>query len=166
LHGNLGIDVLDGGNDDDLLYGEAGNDTLIGNAGNDALRGGDGKDIIIGGEGQDYLFGGAGADRFIYTAADLAASLRDGVYDLIADFSRAEKDRIDLSALDANSKVDGNQSFKFVAGGVFHKVAGELIAESIPGGVLVQGDTNGDGRGDFAIQLRSAVEPIAADFVL
>ncbi|MEI6641302.1 MAG: hypothetical protein WCL10_04655 [Novosphingobium sp.] len=167
LHGNLGIDVLDGGNDDDLLYGEEGNDTLIGNAGNDALRGGDGKDIIIGGAGQDYMFGGAGADRFIYTAADLAGSSRDaGIYDLIADFSRAEKDRIDLSALDANSKVDGNQSFKFVAGGVFHNVAGELIAEYISGGLLVQGDTDGDGVGDFAIQLRMTVDLIAADFVL
>ncbi|HWU14644.1 MAG TPA: M10 family metallopeptidase C-terminal domain-containing protein, partial [Caulobacter sp.] len=56
--------------------------------------------------GADLLAGGLGADTFVFTAASDSAP---GGRDVILDF--AAGDRIDLSAIDANTGLAGDQGF-------------------------------------------------------
>ncbi len=59
IDGNLGNDVLRGGNFNDYIYGDNGNKhTLYGNGGNDRLYGGTGRDIVYGGSGDDTVRSG------------------------------------------------------------------------------------------------------------
>jgi Ca2+-binding RTX toxin-like protein len=65
VNGGAGLDVVTGGDLNDVLNGAGGADTLTGGAGND---------IIAGGAGADTLNGGDGDDRFLITlSTDLAA---------------------------------------------------------------------------------------------
>ncbi|WP_457787947.1 VCBS domain-containing protein [Pseudomonas sp. PL-6] len=109
LFGNNGNDTLIGRNDNDLLVGGAGNDSLQGGAGLDTLVGGDGDDILIGGLGNDTLIGGAGADTFVFAETTGASNL-----DQILDYSFAEGDKLDLSALLNANFVSGSQVSDFV----------------------------------------------------
>lgn len=68
---------------------------IIGNDGDNMLKGMGGNDNLIGGKGSDQLWGGTGADLFTFKASE--------GHDIIWDFSAAEKDKIDLSALKAKS---------------------------------------------------------------
>jgi Ca2+-binding RTX toxin-like protein len=63
---------------------------LTGSAFADHLQGDSQDNVIAGGAGDDVLTGGAGADTFAFA--------RGGGSDVVVDFSRAEGDRIDLSA--------------------------------------------------------------------
>ena len=103
VYGRAGDDSINGGNGHDILYaedgndtinGDAGNDTLYGGIGNDTLNGGADNDILIGGTGNDILTGGAGADTFVWGIGDA-----DGSTDVITDYSQADNDVIDVSAL-------------------------------------------------------------------
>ncbi|HSV72020.1 MAG TPA: calcium-binding protein [Methylibium sp.] len=102
LFGETGNDRLYGGsatpqgelyNGYDLLVGGVGNDSLYGGGGYDTLEGGDGTDRVDGGMGDDLLSGGLGLDTFVLR--------HEGDYetDLVSDFSLADGDRIDVSAL-------------------------------------------------------------------
>ena len=165
LNGSLGNDKLDGGANNDYLSGDDGNDVLIGGAGNDSLRGGSGADTLTGGAGKDELIGGLGADKFIFAKADFGGTTA-ATAETITDFTQTEADRIDLSAVDASSKVAGDQAFTFIGSAAFHNVAGELRYAQINGSTYVQGDTNGDGVADFWIGLNGLNTLKAADFVL
>jgi Ca2+-binding RTX toxin-like protein len=139
--GGAGDDLLDGGAGDDTLYGGAGRDTasyasahgrveidlsivedqltrgagvdtlisiesLVGSDFDDRLTGDAGANVITGGLGADILAGGAGNDVFVFTSvADSPSSARD----LILDFALGDK--IDLSAIDANIGLPGDQAF-------------------------------------------------------
>lgn len=122
LHGGDDNDVLNGGSGDDQLFGDAGIDLLNGGTGIDILNGGAGRDtlnggadndILIGGAGSDALTGGYGSDTFKFVDA---TDLGFGHTDVIKDFSRAQVDKIDLSGIDANDTVKGNQAFRLVNG--------------------------------------------------
>ena len=65
VNGNVGADVITGGDNGDTLSGGDGDDTLDGGAGNDTLIDGIGKDTVIGGAGDDT--------NIITTQADIAA---------------------------------------------------------------------------------------------
>ena len=65
LTGEVGNDVIEGGDGNDLLAGGDGKDTLRGDAGKDVVFGGLGDDELHGGLGSDVLFGEAGADSFL-----------------------------------------------------------------------------------------------------
>ena len=56
LLGGAGIDILNGGDNDDVLVGGSGDDTLDGGNGNDLLRGGSGINTLTGGIGNDSFF--------------------------------------------------------------------------------------------------------------
>ena len=139
---------------------------LFGGAGNDVLTGGTGADLIFGGLRGDTLTGGLGNDIFRYdTVEESNSTERDGIQDFNAG------DLIDLSRIDANTLVAGNQAFGFVGNAAFSGTAGELRFENISlGGPiwLVQGDVNGDGVSDYEVVLViNPVDPITAgDFVL
>jgi len=95
-----GFENLTGSQFDDILSGTSGANTIVGGAGNDKITGGGGSDILV---------GGAGTDTFIFkAAADSAPSLSD----LIGDFL-AGTDKIDLSVIDSNTAVSGNQAFLY-----------------------------------------------------
>jgi Ca2+-binding RTX toxin-like protein len=123
---------------------------IVGNAGANVLSGGAGRDFLTGGGGKDSLTGGAGADRFIFTATSDSTS---AATDRITDFSWADGDYIDLSAIDANSALAGDQAFSFVT--AFSKQAGQatLTYDAATNTTTVSGDVNGDGVADFVLQI-------------
>lgn len=143
-----------------------GADNLKGTSGNDTINGKGGNDIINGGAGYDTLTGGSGNDTFAFgSAAEMGT--RAGARDVITDFVQGQ-DKIDLSAIDAISKLAGNQDFTFIAGNdaSFTKTAGELAwhTEAATGRTVIQGDTNGDGVHDFELELRGLLNLKASDF--
>jgi Ca2+-binding RTX toxin-like protein len=141
-----------------------GNDSLAGNAGANALQGWGGDDALTGAGGKDTLIGGAGADRFIYGSVAESATGVDA--DVIVDFSHGQGDRIDLSVIDANTGVAGNQAFSFIGTAAYTGVAGQLRFLSDGAVTVIGGDVNGDGVSDFNIRLTGAIGLVAADFVL
>jgi Ca2+-binding RTX toxin-like protein len=163
LAGTSGGNTLTGTVAEDTLRGLGGNDTLNGGGGADLLDGGIGKDTLVGGAGADTLVGGDGADLFVLISP---ADSMTGARDVISDFSRADKDRISLSDIDANSKAVGDQKFAFIGTAAFSGVAGQLHYEHSGGNTLVMGDVNGDGATDFVIQVAGLVSFTSADFVL
>ncbi len=133
------------------ITGNAGDNLLLGDAGNDTLLGGAGADTLIGGLGQDRLQGQAGADVFRFLA--IAESAAGGATrDILVDFSAAAGDALDLTALDANSLLAGDQAFTWLGAGAFTATAGQL---RYAGGVLA-GDVSGDGLADFELVLSGA----------
>lgn len=92
----------------DTLRAASAGSTLDGNAGNDQLFGGSGADTLVGGAGNDKLTGGAGADRFVFASIGDSPWASQG--DEIFDFQKGI-DRIDLSGIDANVHLAGNQAF-------------------------------------------------------
>jgi Ca2+-binding RTX toxin-like protein len=109
-------DVFQGGAGDDKVLGRDGDDQLFGGGGNDTLDGGLGNDILSGGVGADVLIGEQGADIFKYTSvAESSGAVVNGVVQIddIADFTQGQ-DKIDLSAIDANPALPGDQAFTFL----------------------------------------------------
>jgi Ca2+-binding RTX toxin-like protein len=143
--------TVTGVDSNDTLNGTAGNDTLDGGNGNDVINGYAGSDLIIGGASGDTLTGGADNDTFVYqNVTDSNSTERDGIQDF------ALGDIIDVTAIDANINVAGNQDFLFVGTTAFSGTAGELRYENISAGgpiYLVQGDVDGDGVSDLEIVL-------------
>ncbi|WP_344469306.1 calcium-binding protein [Rhizomicrobium electricum] len=147
-----------------IVSGAGGSDSIVGGSGNDVLYGGEGNDTLSGGLGADAVTGGSGADRFAFNFSDLATG---ATHDTILDFSHAEGDRIVLSSIDADTGTLGSQHFSFVGGAAFSHHAGELHYVVNPsGGVIVQGDVNGDGVADFNLDVAGVASLTSSDFVL
>lgn len=106
--------------------------------------------MLDGGSGRDGLFGGTGADQFVFRHVE---SFARGTFDTIADFSTAEGDKVDLSGMDADRSVAGNQAFDFIGRSAFTGEAGELRYEVYNNCIVVYGDVNGDRKSDFGIQI-------------
>ncbi|MDX2288841.1 MAG: M10 family metallopeptidase C-terminal domain-containing protein [Hyphomicrobiaceae bacterium] len=157
-----GNDIVFGGTGNDSLDGGVGNDRLFGEAGNDSLRGSFGIDVLTGGLGRDFLTGGGQRDVFDY---NILTESRGALRDRITDFQRRIDD-IDLSTLDANTRVAGNQRFKFIGDDAFSRTAGEVHAVRAGSLTRVEGDVNGDGRADFAIDVSGTAPLSAGDFIL
>ncbi|MGH6734972.1 MAG: autotransporter-associated beta strand repeat-containing protein [Methyloceanibacter sp.] len=134
-------DIISGNGGNDTIFGLGGNDTLNGNNGDDTLRGGDGNDVLTGGRGKDIQFGDAGRDFFDFNS--IKDSVVGGKRDKLMDFSRGQDDMIDLRGIPGK--------FKFIGKDDFSDTKGELRYEDKGSKVIVQGDTNGDGKADFEI---------------
>jgi Ca2+-binding RTX toxin-like protein len=139
-------------------------DILAGDAGANVLRGWGGDDALTGAGGKDTLIGGAGADRFI--CGSVSDSAVGAGADVIRDFSHAQGDRIDLSAIDASTGTVGNQAFTFIGTALYTGVAGQLRYHSDGAVTTIAGDVDGDGVSDFHIQLTGSIGVVAGDFVL
>ena len=141
------------------LTGNASANILSGFAGNDTINGG-GNDLLIGGAGKDTLTGGLGNDIFdfnAYSEMGLGASARD----VITDFVRGQ-DRIDLSSIDPNVALPGDQAFKVIT-----------TAFNAPGqihysGGIISLNTDSDAATEYEIQLTGVIPTTlaATDFVL
>jgi Ca2+-binding RTX toxin-like protein len=160
-----GADSIVGSGFSDIINGGLNADTLLGGAGKDSMDGGQGGDVLTGGAGGDLLFGGVGADRFVYLSLS-DSTVSSGGRDSIMDFNHPDGDKIDLSAIDANTTVAGNQAFT-LGGDSFTHVAGQLIVVAPEGmvGFIVEGDVDGDAAADFAIYVRG-LWGVSSDFVL
>ncbi len=165
LYGGLGNDTLKGDDGNDRLYGQDGNDLLYGGAGDDLLDGGAGINILEGGAGADKLYAGSGQDTFVYRTADFQAGVARSMDDIF-NFSSAQKDKIHLGGIDANSRTTADDAFKFIGTSEFHRVAGELRYEVVGRDSYILGDTNGDGVADVKIHVVGVTSLSAGDFVL
>lgn len=87
---------------------------ITGNAVANHLNGGAGNDRLVGGDGVDFLTGGAGNDIFVgeINATKVASKSGPISLDVVLDFAKG--DMIDLSGIDANTAVAGDQSFTLV----------------------------------------------------
>jgi len=141
--------------------------TLTGNSGANILNGSAGNDSLIGGLGKDNLTGGLGADKFKFNAGaetGITATTRD----IITDFNHSQGDKIDLSAIDANTAFAGNNAFSApTVGGTFSGVfanSGELYFDQ--SAHILYGNNDADSTADFSIQLTGVSSLAAAEFVV
>jgi Ca2+-binding RTX toxin-like protein len=116
--------------------------------------------VLISGNGSDTMTGGADADRFVHTTDDLHFG------DVITDFNRVAGDRIDLSAMDADTVEAGDQAFVFIGTAAFSHRAGELRYLVTGPDAVASGDVDGDGVADFRITLLGVPDIVAGDFAL
>ncbi|HEX8450119.1 MAG TPA: calcium-binding protein [Allosphingosinicella sp.] len=133
-------------------------------AAGDTLKGGAQSDYIHGYLGADEMTGGGGADTYRY---DSAAESNAASLDHIRDFTPGN-DRLDLTAVDADSIAAGNQAFTWIGSSAFSGTAGELRAFQQGSEWIVEGDVDGDGVGDLviALTLQGSTPLGAGDFLL
>jgi Ca2+-binding RTX toxin-like protein len=143
--------------------GLAGNDVLNGGAGDDIIKGGAGNDTLIGGLGADVLIGGSGADVFRFTSLNELGNTEETA-DVIVDFNTKQKDKIDLSGIDANEDKSGDQAFTLVKGFSDTDATGQLFFDAKT--QMIYGSTNADSDPEFVIMLNGVTSLKAADFVL
>lgn len=178
--GNALSNTITGNAGKNTLAGRAGHDTISGGAGNDSISGGPGKDILLGGAGNDRLVGGGGADRleggagrdtlaggtdaardvFVFSAfsdSGPGASRRDQIVDF-----QPGRDLLDLSALDADSRLSRNQDFSFSGQSA---AANSVWYVKRQGGVLLRADHNGDAKADFEVWLTGISHLGKGDFL-
>lgn len=162
-----GNDEMNGSDFGDVLAAFGSDDVLNGNGGDDELDGGANHDELTGGLGADLLTGGADFDSFIFLSLAESTKGKAG-RDTILDFDRAEGDKIDLSLIDArvgDGKPDGD--FKFIKKADFHDRKGELRYKVLKDGdALLQGDTDGNGKADFALVVADITKLKHTDFDL
>ncbi len=151
-------DTLTGNRSNNQLNGNAGADTLIGGIGNDRLFGGGGGDLINGGVGKDTLSGGGGRDTFVFALGDSGGS----AVDTITDFSKTDKDKIDLSAV--AEEFGGGLSF--IASGAFTGTAGEVRYRIADGDTRILIDIDGDRAADLTIRCTGEIAFVQNDFIL
>jgi Ca2+-binding RTX toxin-like protein len=135
--------IVDGSRESDATF------RFFAGRSDDTLKGGANNDLLFGNLGADTLTGNGGADTFRYdsTAESTSTSL-----DHILDFTPGT-DKIDLTRIDANTLVGGDQAFAWIGSNAFSGTAGELHAFQSGGSWILEGDTNGDGVGDLVISL-------------
>lgn len=170
--GNALANIITGSDFGNTLIGLAGNDTLIGNGGNDFLRGGDSNDRLAGGSGADVLMGGRGADTFVFASAidtdpdanDILRAADGG--SAFDNAGAAAGDRIDLSAIDANTAVAGNQAFAFGSS----QGIGRIWVVTEGTNTVIRGNTDRDAGFELEIVIEDggvlASAYRAADFIL
>ena len=179
LGGELGNDKVLGGAGNDYVFGDEGDDRLLGNVGDDYLQGYTGNDVLDGGSGGDLLAGGTGADRltggagadtfFFYDSADSTVAAPDWIRDFTSAQAEASgDDQIDLSLIDANLDIDGDQAFA----GIGPSAAAHALwysAHSASGGAqdwTFYGDTDGDpSTVEFELHVHSLAGAIWLDDV-
>ena len=135
---------------------------LIGNTLNNTLIGNSANNIMTGAAGTDSLTGGLGADTFDFNA--VMESLVGTSRDVIADFSHAQLDKIDLSTIDANITLAKDQAFlsSILTSGAFTAI-GQLRLV----GDILSGNTDSNfATTEFEIQLTGVTSLTSADFVL
>lgn len=144
------------------LIGSNSADTLTGNALANTLNGLGGNDLLTGGLGRDVMTGGVGFDRFDFNSVveSVPGAFRDVITDFVGNGFFAG-DVIDVSTIDANVLLLGNQAFTFIGGAAF-TAAGQL---RYSGGVL-QGSTDADAFSEFEVGLTGAPAVTVFDIAL
>ena len=84
--------------------------------------------------------------------------------DTVYDFVRAHGDRLDLSGVDANTALAGDQAFTLVS--AFTRHAGEMTLLYTAGVTLLRLDVTGDGKPDFQMKINGDVTGASGDWAL
>ena len=160
--GGTGIDMLDmslmtaavtvdlgtNGNTRGSVYSaQTGSDTLFDI---ENVRTGSGDDVITASNTVNVIDGGDGMDIFRFTSAQAA----DG--DTLTSFQAG--DTIDLSGIDANTSLAGDQSF-MITSGAFTGAGQLMVTEENRDGdifTVVRGNVNDDDASDFTIEIRGS----------
>jgi serralysin len=160
---------------------------ITGNALANVLSGGAGNDRLVGGDGVDSLIGGLGNDVFVAEINATKVASKGGMISLDRVLDFAAGDVLDLSGIDANTGVDGDQAFTFVghanpngAGEVGIRTFGNMNAaekalgmdlDGIDGAspftgkvTVVFGNVDG-GAADFAMVLMDNQTLTSSDFI-
>lgn len=169
IRGRGGNDTINGLGGNDTLNGDGGKDIVNGGDGNDVINGGAGDDIINGGALRDMMTGGSGSDRFVFSSkgdAGNSISKRDIITDFVSGV-----DKIDVSAIDNNVEIKGNDAF------TFHAFVGDAF--TAPGQIhfrydtsngfehtIIEGSNDEDSAPEFQIDLVGHVNLVATDFIL
>ncbi|TAL41658.1 MAG: hypothetical protein EPN89_18780, partial [Methylovulum sp.] len=143
------------------------NNSLAGNVAANRLTGGNGDDKLIGGLGRDDLTGGLGADEFKFSSVE-ESGIDTTIRDTIRDFSTGEGDKINLSVIDANMVLKGNNAFTSITvgsafSGSFEK-PGDLYFDQTTH--ILYGNNDADAAADFSVLLSGVSAVGATDFVL
>src|SRR4029453_6114653 len=185
IRGGDGNDTIQGGNGneigrgdgyasnpgDDYLQGNAGDDTLFGDRGNDRMVGGIGNDALVGGFGGEFFVGNGGEDSFVYSTVEESQNVTingKSQLDQISDFTQGQ-DKIDLSGIDANPTLDGDQAFTFIADpthytGDWTGVVWQTTAAN--GIVTINVSIDGDADAEMQIYMSHPYQFTANDFIL
>jgi Ca2+-binding RTX toxin-like protein len=147
--------------------GNALKNVLTGNTKANILKGDAGSDILTGGLGKDNLTGGTGADKFKFaTVAETGITVT--TRDTITDFKHSQHDKIDLSSIDANTVVAGNNAFATLTQGAAFSgsfsTRGVLFFDQTTH--VLYGNNDTDTAADFSIFLTGVTNLSAADFIL
>jgi Ca2+-binding RTX toxin-like protein len=163
---SLATGLASGGSGDD---GFTSIENLTGSSFNDALAGDANNNTITGGTGADSLTGGAGSDTFDYNS-EAESGITNTTWDRIEDFLSGQGDKIDLSGIDANIAVVGNQGFAaptsgaaFSAASTF-TAAGQLFYDTTAD--VLYGNTDADSAAEFAVNLAGVASVVTSDFIL
>lgn len=119
--------------------------------------GDDGDDTLAAGKAGDWLGGGEGRDTFVFGSVAAISVDAGGAQSIIDDFSQADGEKIDLSAIPGLS---------FIGGDAFGNVAGQVRFEIISGNTFVTIDVDGNGQADATLELHGAITLTAGDFTL
>ena len=109
------------------------------------------------------LTGNAGTDTFIWHSVEDAGL--GAAADVVTDFQR-DPEHLDLTGIDANANVGGDQAFQFIGSNAFSNIAGQLRTEVSGNNIIVFGDVNGDGVADFQIIVNNQTILFHNDFIL
>ncbi|OLP58407.1 hypothetical protein BJF93_16105 [Xaviernesmea oryzae] len=140
------------------IQGTRFSDDLVMGADDGLVNGRGGDDRITAGAGEQVLIGGEGSDTFVFlSAADSSAGTNKR--DIIKDFSQAEADHIDLSALGV--------SLEFVGEGSLSAGSAKLAySYNTDGNTIVSADTDGDGQAELQFLLKGKIALVQDDFIL
>ena len=147
------------------LIATNGNDSVTGNSSANVLSGAAGNDTIIGGLGSDTLVGGSGNDIFRYfsTAESTSGALNR---DTIADFLLGT-DWLDLSAIDANLSIAGDQAFTFLGSSAAFTNVGQLRYQVAGGNLFLYGNVDANfATSEFELQLSGLASIAATNIIL
>ena len=153
-----GIENLNSDGSVSTIIGNTLDNIIHGGASSSAINGGEGRDVLLGQLGADRLSGGSDADTFQYERLDDSSA---GNKDIITDFQPGKGDKIDLSEIDANALIEGDQAFRYSSGKKFTKKgsAGQLIFNK----GIARVDVDGDRQADMEI-LISGIKKANASF--
>lgn len=151
---DLGTGMMNRGS---VSSSQTGNDTIWGI---ENFVGGSGNDTITASGAVNMIDGGGGNDVFRFLSADHA----DG--DTIMEFQPGDK--IDLSFMDANGCVSGNQGFAIISDGFSGRGQLMVTHETRDGEdfTIVEGNTTGGNDADFRLSIKGSHELTASDFNL
>jgi Ca2+-binding RTX toxin-like protein len=139
-------------------------DRLTGGAGANSLNGGLGNDTLVASGGVDTLTGGGSAgllalrpyvDRFVFNSVTDSPNASP---DIITDFAPSIGEKVDVSGIDANTLLAGNQAFNWI-GNILPTPArlsqGELGYQISGADIFLIGNTSSAvGTPDFRVQLQ------------
>ena len=144
------------------LTGNSVANSLNGGSGNDSLNGGTGNDTLIGGAGTDSLIGGVGNDTFDFNA--LSELGLGTTRDVISGWNAG--DRIDLTTIDWNTSLAGDQAFSYIASSAFTTTAGQVRYDATTGVVQLNTDTDTAAEYEIVITGTPPASLVAASSLL